>query len=109
MIKRWWYVILFLLSLTIFIISKYGCKSETKKGTGIAAQTFQDSLGWGYEVLINDTVFIHQDIIPGIPGKKGFKTEEQAKAVGKLVIQKMKNSRNFPSVTPNELDSLGIK
>lgn len=109
MIKRWWFVILFLLSLTVFIISKYSGNKNSKKGTGIIAQTFQDSLGWGYNVMINDTVFIHQDIIPGIPGNKGFKTEEQALAVGNLVIKKMKKSKSFPSVSPNELDSLGIK
>lgn len=109
MIKRWWFVFLFLLSLTVFVISKYGCSNNIKKGNGIRSQTFQDSLGWGYDVLINDTIFIHQNIIPGMPGIHGFKTEEQALAVGNLVVKKMKNSKSFPSVNPYELDSLGIK
>ena len=109
MIKRWWFVILFLLSLTVFVISKYGGNNKIKKETGLRAQAFQDSLGWGYNVMINDTIFIHQRIIPGIPGNSGFKTEEQALSVGKLVVEKMKKSKRFPTVNPHELDSLGIK
>ncbi len=109
MIKRWWVVILFVFSLAVFLISKYTGIRNAPKAKGLSVQSFKDSLGWGYDVLINDTIFIHQNFIPGVPGNQGFKTEEQALSVGNLVKEKMKKKKSFPSVNPKELDSLGIK
>ena len=78
-------------------------------GSGLTARSFQSGYGWGYDILINDTIFVHQDIIPGVSGMRGFKTEEQAAKVGNLVLEKMKMGKRLPSVSPKELDSLGIK
>jgi len=110
MIKRYWVVILFLVSLIVFLISRYyNHQKEAGNVSHLKAQTFQTSYGWGYDVMINDSVFIHQEFIPGVPGKQGFKTELQALSVGNLVVKKMNERKGFPTVNPKELDSLGVK
>jgi hypothetical protein len=59
--------------------------------------------GWGYDILVNDTLQIHQDFMPVVTAKKGFDNEEQAKAAAVLVIQKLKAGKN-PALSRNELE-----
>lgn len=65
-------------------------------------------LGFGYNIVLDDHVFIHQPSIPSIQGNKGFATKEQAERVAQLVIYKLTHNMMPPSVTSKELDSLGI-
>ncbi len=109
MIKQYWIVILFIVSLSVFLFSKCSEDKKAIKGHTVKAQSFQTPSGWGYDVLINDSILIHQDNIPGRPGNQGFKTEEQALSVGNLIVNKIENKKGIPSVNPRELDSLGIK
>lgn len=67
-----------------------------------------NSIGWGYEISINNKKYIIQDFIPGVGGKKKFKTKFQATQVGNLVISKIKSQSGFPTVFIEELDSLKI-
>lgn len=64
--------------------------------------------GFGYNILIDGAVFIHQSTIPSIQGNKAFNTKEQAEAVAHLMIYKLENNMMPPSVSKKELDSLGI-
>jgi len=66
------------------------------------------SKGWGYDILINDELYIHQPNIPSVMGNNGFSSEEKARDAGEFVIYKIRNNIIPPSVTPNELDSLGV-
>ena len=52
--------------------------------------------------------YIHQEIIPAVPGNKGFESEEDARKAAGLVAHKILNNIMPPSVTPQELDSLGV-
>ena len=65
-------------------------------------------LGFGYNIVLDDHVFIHQPSIPSIQGNKGFTNKEQAERVAQFVIYKLTHNIMPPSVTPKELDSLGI-
>lgn len=65
-------------------------------------------LGFGYNIILDDHVFIHQPSIPSIQGNKGFATKVQAEKVAQLVIYKLTHNIMPPSVTTKELDSLGI-
>ena len=65
--------------------------------------------GFGYDILVQDHLLIHQPAIPGLPGNKGFKTREDAQSVALLVIGKLKSNLMPPTVTVHELDSLQIK
>jgi len=67
-----------------------------------------DSIGWGYDVLVNGEMYIHQPHIPAVPGNKGFKSEEDAQKAAKLMIYKLRMGISPPSITPDELDSLGV-
>ncbi len=66
------------------------------------------SLGWGYDIYVDNHKTIHQPILPGIAGNNSFKTEEQAKKTGLFVLDKMKKAGTLVAVTPEELDKLGI-
>lgn len=61
---------------------------------------------WGYNILKDGQLFVHQPSIPGMPGHEGFKTKEAASQVAELVIGKIKNGEMPPTVTEEELRKL---
>ena len=63
--------------------------------------------GFGYDILIYDAVYNHQPHIPAINGMRGFHTKEQARTAASLVVYKIRNNIMPPSLSPQELDSLG--
>ncbi|MBI4930876.1 MAG: DUF4907 domain-containing protein [Bacteroidetes bacterium] len=63
--------------------------------------------GFGYNILIYDAVYNHQPHIPAINGMRGFHTKEQAHKAAELVVYKIKNNIMPPSLSPQELDSIG--
>jgi hypothetical protein len=64
--------------------------------------------GYGYEIYINGSKTIYQPTIPGLPGNTGFSTQEKAKRTGEFVAHKIRNNQMPPSVTVEELDSIGV-
>ena len=67
-----------------------------------------EDIGWGYQILIDGETFIIQPHIPSVQGNKGFKTEAQAKKTAEFMIHKLNNNVFPPTVSPQELDSLGV-
>jgi hypothetical protein len=61
---------------------------------------------WGYDILVDKKMKIHQPSIPGLPGNDGFKTKEKAEKVAKLVIDKMKKGEMPPTITVEEMKEL---
>lgn len=49
--------------------------------------------GWGYEILYHDKVLIHQEHIPAIAGFQAFATKDDAIAMAKSIINKMKGGQ----------------
>lgn len=84
-----------ILSLFIFMIRKQGTP-------GYNSKVFHTSTGWGYEILVNDRVFIRQESIPVLPGSQGFPLKTQAEATAQLIINKMKRHQP-PTVTTFEI------
>ena len=68
-----------------------------------------NSAGFGYDIYINEVLFIHQPHIPAIQGVKAFCSKIDAEKVGNLVIKKIQNGNNPPKVSILELDSLQIR
>lgn len=70
----------------------------------ITSRIFESELGgYGYDILVNDTVFIHQPHIPALNDYVGFPTEDKARQIADLVITKIRNHELPPSVTYEEL------
>ncbi len=72
-------------------------------------KTFIQSNGsYGYEIFMHGEKIIYQPTIPGLPGNIGFSTAEKARQTGSFVVSKILNNQLPPSVSPEELDSLGV-
>ena len=63
---------------------------------------------WGYDILVDNRIKIHQPSIPGLPGNEGFKTRENAQKVARLVINKIKKGELPPAVTREEMKKLNV-
>lgn len=106
-----------MLLVTGIVTAIHKPKSPDRKRSGtfsvdlpasVAVNTFEVTGGWGYQILVNNDVFIYQDFIPGLSGQVAFKTQTDALKCGELVIQKLKQ-RKMPSVSQSEIDSLCIQ
>jgi hypothetical protein len=75
------------------------------KSNHISAKVFEGFNGWGYDILLGDSLLIHQESIPSIPGKTGFQKKEHAEQTAELIIDKMKNGK-FPTVTKFEIEKI---
>ncbi len=64
--------------------------------------------GFGYDIYVNDQLYIHQPGIPAIAENKGFNTEAGAQKIAQLVAHKIQNNILPPAVSKHELDSLGV-
>ena len=64
--------------------------------------------GFGYDIFRNNTLFIHQPTIPAVGGNTGFGSVEKAEKTAKLMLYKIINNIMPPSVSIQELDSLGV-
>jgi len=104
-IKKYWVYGLLLFAISFFMYKKF-----LKQDNSLQIKTFTIQQGWGYEILANNKVYIHQEIIPAIQGKKYFVSKEEAEKVGKLVVSKMKQGKGggFPEITEADIDSLKI-
>ena len=63
---------------------------------------------FGYDIFIAGTKTIHQPHIPGAIGHKGFATQEKAQKASEFIIYKIRNNKMPPTITTQELDSLGL-
>ncbi|HEY5408115.1 MAG TPA: DUF4907 domain-containing protein [Ginsengibacter sp.] len=109
MTKKSYILLSALLLLVIVIIgfsSKPG-KTDHKNMVLVESATFGVAGGWGYNILVDHKIFIHQDIIPAVQGNRAFASKEDAEKTSRLIIQKI-TSKKLPSVTKRELDSLQI-
>lgn len=71
--------------------------------------TEQGGNGFGYDIFVNDKLYIHQPHIPAVAGNKSFASESDAQKAGEFVSEKIKRNIMPPGITIAELDSLGIK
>jgi hypothetical protein len=69
---------------------------------------FKTENGWGYNILVNDKIYIHQEYIPAINGKQSFQSRLEAQETGILVIKKIKKGQ-MPVIKTKDLDSLKVR
>jgi len=65
----------------------------TAREPDLCYKLFKSSAGWGYEILVNDTLLIHQEFIPAITTRKGFESAAQAEKAALLVISKLRDGQ----------------
>jgi hypothetical protein len=64
---------------------------------------------FGYEISDQGKILVRQKTIPSLPGNSGFKTKADAEKCARFVISKLNRNIMPPTVTPKEIDSLGIR
>lgn len=64
--------------------------------------------GWGYQVFKGAKLMISQPTIPAIQGNRSFNSEMEALNVGEFVLSKIKQNQFPPTISTEELKSLGI-
>src|SRR4051812_6039531 len=69
------------------------------------SRTFKIANGWGYDILVNDSILIHQESIPVLQANQVFVNKAQAEQTARLVIQKLKNGQH-PTLTKFDLDKI---
>jgi len=62
-----------------------------------------ESNTWGYDILANGKLLIHQPGIPAVPGNRGFRNQAAAERVAQLVIRKIRKGEMPPTVTVPEM------
>lgn len=77
-----------------------------KRATHYSTEVFSVSNGWGYEILVDDSVFIHQESIPVYGNGKPFPEKEQAQQAANIVLKKLKNNDRLPTLTRFELQNI---
>jgi hypothetical protein len=70
--------------------------------------TFSPDIGWGYQILNNGAIYINQPHMPAVEGIQGFSDESKAIKTAELMIYKLKNGVFPPTISIEELDSLGV-
>jgi hypothetical protein len=64
--------------------------------------------GWGYKIMKDGQLSINQPTIPAIQGNRCFSSKEKAEKTAEFIINKMNNNVFPPTISLEELDSLGV-
>ncbi|MCX6268881.1 MAG: DUF4907 domain-containing protein [Bacteroidetes bacterium] len=115
------------LIILFVIFTVYGCSAE-RKNTSASNSSLQEQTKppsrvekyifsiipaaentFGYEISEQGKVLVRQKTIPSLPGNSGFNTKGDAEKCARLVISKLSKNIMPPTVTPKEIDSLGIR
>lgn len=109
--KSFWLILVLVLIFGFIYLNKNKTQNtvhEDQNKQNFSIEVFWvDTLGWGYKIFDNDKPFIVQERIPATAGTKRFKTKDDAQKCAELVVTKI-NNFDFPSISKNELDSLGV-
>ena len=109
MLKKNWIYILFGFAVILFVITRFTKKvAKHPDEIAVTLKTYETSFGWGYDIYTNDSLYIHQEYMPAVEGRKGFANKEDADKIGQLAIARLKYSK-LPVITLADLDSIGIK
>lgn len=87
--------------VSIAILCMYGKRRQPEFNYSV----FHAQKGWGYDILENDRLVIHQENIPVISLLKGFDSKEQAQKTALLVIEKLQHNK-LPTLTKFDIEQV---
>lgn len=90
--------------LLCLILGLFACKSTDE----FHSKIIQIENGWGYEIVTNHKIIIHQTHIPAMASQIPFYSKEDAIKVANRVIEKLSN-KQMPTITKEDLTTLKIK
>lgn len=82
-------------------------KTNDDKMLKVEAVPIPTNGGWGYNILVDHKIYIHQEFIPAIEGKRAFSSKEDAMKTSEVAIKKLIKGKT-PFINKRELDSLHI-
>jgi len=62
--------------------------------------------GYGYNVLVNNKLFVHQPCLPAFEGRQGFPSEKRAQKAAQLVVDKILKNQIPPSLSISEVKEI---
>lgn len=87
----------------------YSCKHLPPHDEAyIELRPVETGVGWGYEIYVDNKLYIKQDYIPVINGRHAFKTKEDAMLIGKIAFTKLESGK-IPVITADELKQHNIR
>jgi hypothetical protein len=99
---------LIIIAAGALLYTGYRIRSKWKKEhVLVELRPIQTPKGWGYDILADGKIFIHQPVIPAIPGDTGFRTKEDALTVGQKVVDRAMLGQT-PMVTAKEVQDMGF-
>ncbi len=108
-IKKNWIYGLFIFAVVLFIVTRFKSKTPHPELVKISLKTFRTDMGWGYDIYKDDSIYVHQEFIPAVEGRKGFVSKADAEKIGNLAIEKMtKRKQTLPEILLSDLDSCKI-
>ncbi|MET0461802.1 MAG: DUF4907 domain-containing protein [Chitinophagaceae bacterium] len=96
-------VLLISLLVSIAILAYKTRQQSVKKAARYSAEVFSVWNGWGYDILVNDSVIIHQESIPSIGKGIPFPEKVQAQQAANLVLKKLMDNDELPTLSHAEV------
>ncbi len=94
-------------AVIFFVRHRQALRQDHQDKIFLSAVAFRTANGWGYNIMADNKIYIHQEFIPYLTGKQGFKSREDALLVGRKVVQKI-STNQWPAITQKDLEELGI-
>ena len=63
--------------------------------------------GYGYKIYERERLIIVQPFIPVVSGRRAFQSEQDARCIGNLVLERVKAGDEF-TISKDDLDNLGV-
>lgn len=97
--------ILFCSALVAVVVSVWIARSAPDPGNRVKPELLHTEKGWGYDILVDGKVVVHQPVMPAHGGGLGFGNRTQALHAAQLVISRMGDNQ-FPGLSQQEVDSI---
>lgn len=100
-------VLLAIVAITTGICVRHNIQQQEK--LKVEVMPFKTGNGWGYNVVVDKKIFIHQETIPAFAENQSFISKDDAIKTGNLVVKKMVAGNLFPALSLEEVMGLGIR